>query len=120
MERSRKGGRAETRSTAARLNHGHLAGPVDLIVNANAFVESDEVGAAAEENMLTVVNDFVDARMQIGAGAPAQIAATFDKLYVKTCFSQRTGSAHAGDTTSDDRYRLVDALGQASTFSISR
>ena len=54
------------RAPAAGLDHGHLGGPVDFLFDADAAVEADEVGAAAEEDVLAVVDDFVDAGMQVG------------------------------------------------------
>ena len=53
----------------------------DLIENADAPVEADEIGAAAEEHVLAVVDDFVDAGMQVGARAPAEVAAALDELH---------------------------------------
>ncbi len=107
MQRRGQARRAEKRAAAAGLDHRHLAGPVNLIVDADALVEADEIGAAAEEHMLAVIDDFVDAGMQVGACAATKIAAALDELDTKAGIGQRAGSTHAGDAAADDRDRAV-------------
>jgi len=75
---------------AARLNHRHLAGPLDAIFHADAAIEADEIRAAAKEHVLAVVDDFIHARVQVGTGASAKIAAAFNELYAQPCLGQRT------------------------------
>jgi hypothetical protein len=45
--------------------------------------------------MLAVVDDFSNARVQVGGGAPAQIVSPFDQRYAKARFSESAGCAHA-------------------------
>ena len=75
--------------------------PVNLLFDADAAVEADEIGAAAEEHVLAVVDDFVDAGMQIGRCAAAEIAATLDELHAIAGLGQGTGRAHAGHAAAD-------------------
>ena len=75
--------RAQPRPPPARLDHRHLAGPVDAVRDADASIEANEIRAAAKEHMLAVVDDLIDARMQIGTGAPAEVAAPLDELHAK-------------------------------------
>ncbi len=65
-------------------------------------VEADEIGAAAEEDVLAVVDDFVDAGMQIGGGAAAEVAAALDELHAVAGFGESAGGAHAGYAAADD------------------
>jgi hypothetical protein len=65
-------------------------------------VEADEVGAASEEDVLTVVDDFVDAGMQIGRSAAAEIAAALDELHAVAGFCEGAGRGHAGYAATDD------------------
>ena len=65
-------------------------------------IEADEVGAAAEEDVLAVVDDFVDAGMQVGGGAAAEVAAALDELHAIAGFGEGAGSAHAGYAAADD------------------
>jgi hypothetical protein len=39
---------------------------MDFVCDTNALIEADEVSAAAKENVLTVIDDFIDAGVQIG------------------------------------------------------
>jgi hypothetical protein len=56
---------------------------MNLFRDADALVKADEICAAAEEDVLAVVDDFVDAGMQIGRGTAAKIAAAFEKVHSK-------------------------------------
>jgi hypothetical protein len=74
---------------------------VNLLLDSNPPVEADQIGAAAEEHVLAVVDDFIDAGMTVGAGPTAEVAAPLDELDAKTGLGQRTGSAHAGHASAD-------------------
>jgi hypothetical protein len=102
VERRGQTGRTKRRAAAAGLDHCHLAGPVNLVRNAEMMVEADEIGAAAEERMLAVVDDFVDAGMEIGTGATTEVAAALDELHAEASLGESAGRAHAGDTCADD------------------
>jgi hypothetical protein len=75
---------------------------VNLIENADALVEGDEICAAAEEHVLTIVDDFVDAWMQIGTRAAAQVATTLDQMHAQSGCCKSAGRAHAGNAAADD------------------
>ena len=75
---------------------------MDAIRHADAAIEADEIGAAAEENMLAIIDDFVDTGMQIRAGASAEIAAALDELHAEASLGQGAGCAHAGNTGAND------------------
>ena len=98
-----------TRAPSAGLDHGHLAGPVNVVGDADAPVEADEIGAAAEEHVLAVVDDLVDAGMQIGAGAAAEVAAPFDEVHAESGFGKSAGRAHAGHAAADDDHGFFRA-----------
>jgi hypothetical protein len=51
---------------------------VNAVRDADAAIKALKIGAAAEEYVLAVVDDLIDAGMQIGAGSPAKIAALLD------------------------------------------
>ena len=53
-------------SATARLDHGDFVEPAEFFERADAAVEIDEVGTAAEEQVLTVVDDFASAGMLVG------------------------------------------------------
>jgi hypothetical protein len=51
---------------------------MNAISNADAAIEADEIGAAAEKNVLAVIDNFVDPRVQIRASPSAKIPAPLD------------------------------------------
>ncbi len=79
-----------------------FARPVNLFVDADALVEADQIGAAAEEDVLAVVDDLVDAGMQVGAGAAAEVASLLDEMYLKSAPCNGAGGGHAGYASADD------------------
>ena len=85
---------------------------MNALGNADALVEADQIGATTEEHVLAVVDDFVDARMAVGTGAAAKIAAALDKLDAEPGFGQRAGGTHARHSPADHGRRFVwDYLG---------
>jgi hypothetical protein len=74
---------------------------MDLFRDADAPIESLQVGAATEEDVLTVVDDFANTGMQIGGCAASEIAAAFDQAHGEAYFGKGTGGAHAGNTAAD-------------------
>jgi hypothetical protein len=85
---------------------------MDLFSYANSPVETEEIGAAAEEHMLAVVDDFTDPGMKVRRGAPAKITSAFDELDPETGFGECAGSAHTSDTTTDDSHSGLFELAQ--------
>ena len=61
------------RSAPARLEKRQAIVPADLVRDSEALVELDEIGAAAEQHVLAVVDDFAGAGMLVGRSAAAQI-----------------------------------------------
>ena len=78
MEGSGQRRRLEHRAAAARLDEGHAIVPENLAGGADLLVESHQVGTAAEEHMLAVVDSLFGAGMTVGGGAAAEIAAALD------------------------------------------
>jgi len=67
--------------------------------------------------MLAVVDDLVDAGVQIGAGAAAEVAAPLNEVDGEAGFGKRAGSRDAGYAGADDgdalllgRLRDLDSL----------
>jgi hypothetical protein len=85
---------------------------MNLIEDANAHVKAAEIRAATEEHVLAVVDDLLDARMQIRGGTAAKVAALLDELYAKPSFGERAGCAYTGDATADHGHGLSQALQQ--------
>jgi hypothetical protein len=75
---------------------------VNLLIYTDSLVEADEVGAAAEEDMLAVIDDFVNAGMKVRRGATAKITAALDELHAITGLRERASGGHACYTAADD------------------
>ena len=75
---------------------------MNAVCNADALIEADKICAAAEEHVLAVVDDLVDAGMQIGAGTAAEIGAALDEMDLETALGKSACSGKAGDAGADD------------------
>ena len=65
-------GRLHDGDAATGFDEVHLIEPADLIGDADAIVELQQVGADAKQNVLAVVDDFGGAGMFPGRGAAAE------------------------------------------------
>ena len=75
---------------------------MNAIRHADAPVEANQVCAAAEQDVLTVIDDLIYAGMQIGRSATTQVSAPLDKVHAKTSFGKCACSAHAGYATTNN------------------
>ena len=75
-----QGRHSESGPATTRLDHGVVAGPVNFVGYANALVKGNEIGVSADQGVLAVIDHFVDAGVQVGGGASAEVAAAFDEL----------------------------------------
>jgi len=57
---------------------------MNLIGDSDALVEGDQVGVGADQRMLAVVDDFVDAGVEVGGCTAPEIAAAFNELHAIT------------------------------------
>jgi hypothetical protein len=89
---------------------------MNLFLDPNAPIEPDQIGAAAEEHVLAVVDDLIDTGMAIGAGPAAEIAAPLDELDAEPGLGQSAGRAHAGHASADYDHRLFRAWRQVIPF----
>lgn len=92
---------------------------MNFAFDADALVEADEIGAAAEEDMLAVVDDLIDSGMEVRAGAPAEVASSFDEIHRESAVCKRAGGAEAGYTGTDDGDGFLfglEAVGQRRSF----
>jgi len=72
---------------SARLKKSHSLKPADAGGHTGTLVERNQVGAAAKQNMLAVVDHFPGARMLVGGSAAAQI-----RTALKQCHAEARGS----------------------------
>jgi hypothetical protein len=76
-----------------------------LSVLRTLIIELDKVGADAEENVLTIVDNFAGAGMFPGRGAASEERALLEQGYTKTGVGEGAGSGESGQASSGDRHR---------------
>ena len=91
-----------TEVAAAGLDEIHLIEPANLIGDADAFVELDQVRAEAEEHVLAVVDDFSGAGMFVGRSAAAEEGALLKERDAETGVGQGAGGGESGEAASGD------------------
>lgn len=80
---------------------------MNFLFDADALIEAGEICAAPEEHVLAVVDDLVDSRMQIGAGAAAEVASSLKKMDLEAALGESAGGRQAGYAGADDGDRFL-------------
>jgi hypothetical protein len=75
---------------------------VDFVGDADADVETKNIGTATEDYMLAVIDDLANAGMEIRTSPPTQVASPLHKLHAQAGFGKSASSAHAGNAAADD------------------
>src|SRR5258708_22405771 len=89
MQRSGERRRRDHRSASSRLQESQLLIPANFVLHSRAPVEIEQVGAAAEQHMLAIVDNLAGTGMLIRRGAPTEIRAAVDKTQDATRFLVR-------------------------------
>ncbi len=89
----------------AGIGIGEIEGvvPVDDVEYAESVVEVDEMGAAAEEDMLAMVDGFSGALIGEAGGAAAEFFGCFDKGEVAAFAFKAKGGGESGDSAAEDQ-----------------
>src|SRR5260221_8790205 len=103
MQRSWERRRCNHGSKSSRLEEGQLLIPANFVLHSRAPVEIEQVGAAAEQHMLAIVDNFAGTGMLIRRGAPAEIRAALKKGHAKTRFGEGAPGGEAGQSASGYR-----------------
>lgn len=77
------------------------------VSHSDALIEPNQICAAAEENVLAVVDDLIDPRVTVRACATAKVSAALDELDAQTGLSEGASGAHAGHATTNYNCRLL-------------
>ena len=104
VQRSRQRGGVHHAGAAAGLDEGHVIVPANFIFHSDAAVELDEVGADAEEHVLTVVHHFAGAGMLVGRGTATEIRAALKESDAEAGVRERAGRSESGEATAGDGY----------------
>jgi hypothetical protein len=73
-----------------------------LVGDSDALVELDKVGADAEENVLTIVDNFAGAGVFPGGGTAAEERTLLEEGHVEAGVREGAGSGESGQTSSGD------------------
>ena len=94
---------AARRNPPARLDEVKLAIKPDPVPHAQPPVKIQQVDAAAQQNVLAVVDHFTFAarRAAVGSSASAQKAAGFEQFHFKSGAAQRRRRRESGQTAAD-------------------
>src|ERR1700687_854245 len=102
MQRSRQRCRGDHGRAASRLEECQLLIPANFFLNSGAPIEIEQVGAAAEQHMLAIVNNFAGTGMLIRRRAPAEIRATLKEGHAKPGFGEGASGREARQPASSD------------------
>ena len=105
MKRGWQRGWRDHRGASAWFEESQPVVPANLVFDAQPFVESDEVRAAAEQHVLAVVHHFAGARMLIRRSASAEIRPALEQGHPKATLGKgapggesRQSTPHHGDS----------------------
>src|SRR5579871_758734 len=94
----------ERRRLPSRQNEGDLVIPANLLLDAQPVVEIDQVGAAAEQHVLAVVDHLSCARQFVGGGTAAEERPAFEQLDEITGIGQSATGRQSCESAANDRY----------------
>ena len=112
MERRRQSRRSNLRSLAAGLDEDESIKPSDPVGNSDAAVEIQQVGAASEQYVLTVVYSFAGAGMFIGRSPASNERPPFEYADSESSIGQCAPGRKAGNSSAYDSDTQLFFIGQ--------
>src|SRR4029077_16484842 len=88
------------RRTPAWLDERHLVVPANSILHSDALIKLDQIGAAAKQHMLAVVDDFARSRMLVRRRSAAEKRTLLEQSDAESTFGQRASGRKARETAS--------------------
>src|SRR5215471_5592990 len=92
---------------AAGLDENQFVEPLNFVADAELRVEVDQIGAAAEQHMLTVIYYFTSAGMFIGGSASAHVRPALEQGDVEIRTRERTTGGQSRQAAANDRYSIL-------------
>ena len=113
MKRRRQRSRLQRRRAPTGKDERDLVVPADLLFHPEAAIELDEIGAAAQQDMLAVVHNFRGAGQFIRGCAPTQVGAPLEQFNLISRLSQRASRGQTCESSANngDGRTLVGSLG---------
>src|ERR1700724_681985 len=98
MQRGGQRGGVHHAGAAARLDKSHHVIPADFVFHADAAIELDQVGTAAKQDVLAVVDDFAGSGMLVGRCASAEIRPALKERDAKAGIGESAGGGESSQT----------------------
>jgi hypothetical protein len=89
-------------SPAARLDERQAIEPANPVRSSDAPVKIEQIRAAAQENMLTVVDDLSRSGMLVGRSTPPDERPALEERNATSGVGQSTAGRESGDASADD------------------
>src|ERR1019366_3728407 len=102
MKRRRQRPRLQHRGATSRKDERDLVVPADLLLHSEPPIELDEIGTAAQQDVLTVVHNFRGARQLIGGRAPTQIGTPLEQFNLVSGLGQRASCGKTGESAANN------------------
>src|SRR5260370_9651622 len=103
MKRRTQPAGSQYRRPSARLDEVELFVEMDPVGDVQALIEIHDIDAAAQQQVLALIDDFgAVARQRVGSGAATQESAGFEQVYLESLSTQRGGCCQAGETAAND------------------
>src|SRR5262249_28128278 len=106
VQRSRQQRRRHATGAAARLQEGHLVEPLNFAADTQELIKVREIGTAAEQQMLAVVDNFSGPGMLVGGGAAAEVRAALEQRDPESDVGQRAARSETSQAATDDSHGL--------------
>src|SRR6185312_9221356 len=97
MQGRRQGARTNFRSPPPRLDENQPVKPLNLFRGADSLIEIEQIGAAAQQHMLAVIDRLSRSGMFIRRSAAADVGPALKQRHMKTGISQSAGSREPCD-----------------------
>ncbi len=88
--------------TAAGFDESHLVVPANLVLDANAAIELDEIGTNPKQDVLAIVDYLGGAGMFIGRCAAPEIGTALEKGYAEAGVGEGAGRGQSGKASAGD------------------
>src|SRR4051812_40332990 len=106
MQGCRKRSNVDNRVPSARFEEVQPRKPADFVLHSTSPIQVDQVGAAAEQDVLAVVDDLASPGVLIRRRPAAQIRTPFIQPHSVPHFRQGAARGKTGKSAANNRYAL--------------
>src|SRR5882762_4336957 len=97
---------------SAGFDEGEAVEPFDFFLNAKLFIEVNQIGAAAQQDVLAVVHDLAGAGVFVRGGASAHVGAAFEESHLAARVGEGAPGGEAREASADDGDCFLGCVGQ--------